>query len=129
MLADRFGINFSHNGLINSISWPYCHIFIALSINSQICYSMSHMAMLWPNMTIWLYSHMALWPIWVSKDNTNTIQIHYSKFLDIWDLHINLDWLIRCFKTSPQNKQVYLNSILSISPQEKYQRGFWANTT
>ena len=56
MPVERFGSHVSHNGLINLISWPVCHIFIALSRDTHIGYSHSHNA-------IWLYSHMAeLWP-------------------------------------------------------------------
>ena len=52
MPVERFGPQFSHNGLINLISWPVCHIFIALSVDTHIGYShshKSHMAELWPN--------------------------------------------------------------------------------
>ena len=53
MPVKRFGPHFSHNGLINLISWPVCHICIALSIATHIGYSNSHMA-------IWLYGHLAI---------------------------------------------------------------------
>ena len=41
MPVEHFGPQFSHNGLINLISWPVCHIFIALSVDTHIGYSNS----------------------------------------------------------------------------------------
>ena len=53
MLVEHFGSHFSQNGPLNLISWPHCHIFNTLSIDTNIVYSHGHMA-------IWLYDHMAL---------------------------------------------------------------------
>ena len=56
MPVEHFGSHFSLKGQINLISWPVCHIFIALSVDTRIGYGNSHNA-------IWLYSHMVdLWP-------------------------------------------------------------------
>ena len=41
MPVERFGSHVSHNGLINLISWPVCHIFVALSVDTHVGYSLA----------------------------------------------------------------------------------------
>ena len=63
MPAKCFGSHFSQSGQINLISSPECHIFIALSMDTHIGYSNSHIAIsLYGRIAIILpYGYTAIW--------------------------------------------------------------------
>ena len=83
MLVEHFGSHFSQNGPFNLISWPHCHIFNTLSIDTHIVYSYGHMA-------IWLYGHMAIiWPygytaIWLYGSECLVIWVSMERALKMW---------------------------------------------
>ena len=72
MPSEEICSHFSQEGQINLIFPPYCCICIALSIDTHMSYSESHIAVwLYGYMAIiWKYGHMAIWlvrqPIWMS---------------------------------------------------------------
>ena len=81
--VEHFGSHFSQNGPFNLISWPHCHIYNTLSINTHIVYSYGHMA-------IWLYGHMAIiWPygytaIWLYGSDCLVIWVSMERALKMW---------------------------------------------
>ena len=92
MLVEHFGSHFSQNGPFNLISWPHCHIFDTLSIDTHFVYSDGHMA-------IWLYDHMAIiWPygytaIWLYGSECCWYGCLWKEHSECSNLVKKLNWL------------------------------------